>query len=177
VTHSVAYVGLGSNVGDRLGHLRAATYLLDTRPERVIAASSVYETEPVGYTDQAWFLNAVIAVRVVSTAPQFHTRLKGIEAEMGRMSRHRWGPREIDLDLLLFGDEVRRDERLITPHPRMHERAFVMAPLVEVAATVQHPILGMSMADILAALDDPAAVRRVFPQTVFLDASQERREA
>ncbi len=145
--------------------------------EQVVAASSVYETEPVGYKEQDWFLNAVVGVRVTSTAPEFHALLKAIEAEMGRRSRHRWGPREIDLDLLLFGDEVRRDERLITPHPRMHERAFVMEPLAEVAPTAAHPVLRVAMRDILTALDDPAAVRRAYPRAVLLDASQERREA
>jgi 2-amino-4-hydroxy-6-hydroxymethyldihydropteridine diphosphokinase len=146
-------------------------------PDQVLAASSVYETEPVGYTDQAWFLNAVLAVKAGASAAEFHARLKHVEAEMGRRSRHRWGPREIDLDLLLFGDDVRRDERLTTPHPRMHERGFVMVPLVEVAPTVKHPVDGASMVDLLHALDDPAAVRRAYPAAVLLEASQERQEA
>ena len=79
----VAYVGLGSNVGDRLAHLREATAMLVAGAEQVVAASSVYETEPVGYKEQDWFLNAVVGVRVTSTAPEFHALLKAIEAEMG----------------------------------------------------------------------------------------------
>ncbi len=175
--HTTAYVGLGSNVGDRLRHMRAAVDMLGAGPDRVVASSSVYETEPVGHSDQAWFLNAVVGVEAVTDAPTFHGRLKDIERAIGRRARHRWGPREIDLDLLLFGSEIRQDEHLVIPHPRMHERAFVMAPLVEVAPAATHPARGGTMAGLLTTLDDSSAVGRAYPPTVLLATSQEQREA
>lgn len=173
----MAYVGLGSNVGDRLANLRTATEMLSGDGSRVTVASSVYETEPVGYADQEWFLNAVVGVRVTLEAGEFHARLKAIESNLGRRSARRWGPREIDLDLLLFGDEILDHERLATPHARMHERGFVMEPLVEIAGDVPHPVIGDSMRAILAGLHDPAVVRRAYPPTALFPASQEQREA
>ena len=173
----MAYVGLGSNVGDRLANLRAATEMLEGDGCRVTVASSVYETEPVGYADQDWFLNAVVGVRVRATAHGLHARLKGIEAEMGRRSRHRWGPREIDLDLLLFEDEALRGDDLTIPHPRMHERAFVMMPLAEVAPDVEPPTMCGNLREILERLDDAAQVRLAHPPAALMVPSQEQREA
>ncbi|MBT3267610.1 2-amino-4-hydroxy-6-hydroxymethyldihydropteridine diphosphokinase [Candidatus Poribacteria bacterium] len=173
----MAYVGLGSNVGDRLANLVAATEMLDGDGCRVTVASSVYETEPVGYADQDWFLNAVVGVGVRATVRNFHARLKGIEADMGRRSRHRWGPREIDLDLLLFEGETVQDDTLTIPHPRMHERAFVMRPLAEIAPDVTAPSMPATAHEVLNRLNDPAEVRLAYPSTVLAPASQARRKA
>jgi len=177
MSEQMAYVGLGSNVGDRLDNLRTAAQMLSRGGSRVTVASSVYETEPVGYADQDWFLNAVVGAEVALGVHEFHALLKRIEVQMGRKSRHRWGPREIDLDLLLFGDEIVNEARLVMPHARMHERGFVMQPIAEIASETTHPVIGRSMGRILATLNDPAEVRRVHPPSAVFAASQEEREA
>lgn len=126
-----AFVGLGSNVGDRLAYLRGAvTALRDHAAVEIVRASSVYETAPVG-PEQPDFLNAVVEVTTHLDARALLAVLKAIENRLGRVPRERWGPREIDLDLLLAGDEVVSDEHLQVPHPRMQERAFVLVPLAE----------------------------------------------
>ena len=131
------YIGLGSNMGDRLGHLRHAVFLLEaTDGIELVTESSVYETEPVG-PEQPDFLNAVIEVRTTLSARELLKRLKEIEAEIGRTPSERWGPREIDLDLLTYGRERIEDEDLTVPHPRMGERAFVLVPLAEIAPDVR----------------------------------------
>lgn len=131
---STAYVSLGSNQGDRLQLLRSAvTMLRDTASIDVTRISSVYETDPVGYQDQPPFLNIVVEVET-SLAP--HALLKAcqsIERALGRVRTIRWGPRTIDLDILLVGDVGLDEEVLTIPHPRMTERAFVLIPLAEIA--------------------------------------------
>lgn len=129
---TVAYIGFGSNLGDRLGHLRAALRRLDAEPGiRVLRGSRVYETSPVGYTDQGWFLNAVAEVATELDAPSLLRRLLAIEAELGRERTVRWGPRTVDLDLLLYGDLRLDDPECTVPHPRLEERNFVIVPLAE----------------------------------------------
>lgn len=131
------YVGLGSNVGDRLANLRhAVTLLEDTEDIDVAAASRVYETNAVG-PPQPDFLNAVIEVRTALSADALLKRLKAVEREIGRSPSERWGPREIDLDLLTYGEASIEDADLVVPHPRMAERAFVLVPLAEIAADVR----------------------------------------
>jgi 2-amino-4-hydroxy-6-hydroxymethyldihydropteridine diphosphokinase len=130
-------VGLGSNVGDRLANLRhAVTLLEDTEDIDVAAASRVYETNAVG-PPQPDFLNAVIEVRTALSADALLKRLKAVEREIGRSPSERWGPREIDLDLLTYGEASIEDADLVVPHPRMAERAFVLVPLAEIAADVR----------------------------------------
>ncbi|RIX49215.1 2-amino-4-hydroxy-6-hydroxymethyldihydropteridine diphosphokinase [Paenibacillus nanensis] len=135
-----AYIALGSNMGDREELLQEAIRLLDDHPDiRVTRVSGIYETDPVGYTDQPSFLNMVIAVQTLLTPVQLlHVQL-GLEKRLGRIRHERWGPRTIDLDLLLY-DNVRMDhEELTLPHPRMMERAFVLVPLHDVLAET-HPL-------------------------------------
>ena len=146
------YVGLGSNVGDRLEHLRHAVSLLDSSDGiEVAVASSVYETEPVG-PEQPDFLNGVVEVRTTLSAREVLARLKEIEAEIGRTSSERWGPREIDLDLLTYGEESIEEDDLHVPHPRMGERAFVLVPLAEIASDVR--LAAGSPSELLEALGD-----------------------
>ncbi len=129
-----AYLALGSNVGDRLANLRqAVTLLRDTRGLAVDAVSRVYETEPVGVRDQPWFLNAVVRVTTTLTPRQLLRVAKDIEAKVGRTATYRWGPREIDVDVLLHGEEVVNEPDLTIPHPRMAERLFVLLPLRDLA--------------------------------------------
>jgi 2-amino-4-hydroxy-6-hydroxymethyldihydropteridine diphosphokinase len=149
------YVGLGSNVGDRLEHLRHAVTLLDSGGVEVVVASGVYETEPVG-PEQPDFLNAVVEVRTTLSAQDLLARLKEIESEVGRTPSGRWGPREIDLDLMTYGDESIEDDDLQVPHPRMGDRAFVLVPLAEIASDVR--LAAGSPSELLEALGD-AGVR------------------
>lgn len=125
------YVGLGSNVGDRVENLRRAVALLDSSDGiDVVETSSVFETVAVG-PPQADFLNAVAEIATTLGPHELLNRMKAIEAEMGRSPAERWGPREIDLDLLTYGDQHIEDDELSVPHPRMGERAFVLVPLAE----------------------------------------------
>ena len=126
-----AYLGLGSNLGDRLENLRRAVALLGERGVRVLRSSRVYETDPVGGPPQPDYLNAVVEVEASGTAAELLSAGLEVEEAMGRERRERWGPRVIDLDVLTFGDQTIDEPGLRVPHPRMHERAFVMMPLLE----------------------------------------------
>lgn len=135
-------MGLGSNVGDRERNVREAITRLKRAPGvSFLRQSRVYQTEPIGVTDQPEFLNTVVEVEVADPmgARDLLTLVKQIETEVGRKQRERWGPREIDIDVLLFGDEHIAEGGFEVPHPRMWERAFVMAPLAELEPDMQTP--------------------------------------
>jgi len=126
-------VGLGSNRGNRLANLRFGVTRLRGYLEG-LSISSVYETRPMYYRDQPWFLNACVTGRTRLSARQLLSELQDCERAAGRRpARQRWGPRTLDLDVLLYGDHVVREPRLVIPHPRLHERAFVLVPLAEIA--------------------------------------------
>jgi 2-amino-4-hydroxy-6-hydroxymethyldihydropteridine diphosphokinase len=131
-----AYLGLGSNVGDRAAHLQFGLDGLAARAGRVVAVSPVYETEPVGGPPQPDYLNAVVAVETALSARDLLAVAKALEAEAGReppAPERRWGPRPLDIDVLMVGDERVDEPDLVVPHPRIHQRAFVLAPLADVA--------------------------------------------
>lgn len=157
-----AYVGLGSNLGDRAGYLLLAVRgMLDAGLD-VIRLSSIYETEPVEYENQPAFLNLVAEVRG-STLPspeQMMARLLRIEYALGRTRDIRMGPRTIDLDLLIFKDQQLETEFLTLPHPRMALRRFVLVPLSELAPSFVHPVLGKPVSELLAQTKDRSTVRR-----------------
>jgi 2-amino-4-hydroxy-6-hydroxymethyldihydropteridine diphosphokinase len=163
---TVAYIGIGSNVGDRDAQLVAARDALHRLPRTQLTGQShVYETEPVGPVDQGPFLNAVVRVDTDLVAGQLLEHLFRIERDAGRERRARWGPRTLDLDLLLFGDRVishrgRRTDDLVVPHPLMHERAFVLRPLCDIDADVEHPRLRMRCRTLLDALNAAPLPRR-----------------
>ncbi len=150
-----AYVGLGGNVGDRGTYLRRAVERLRSEPDvEIVAVSRVRETEPVGYRDQPRFLNAVVALEAALPPRALLDRLLAIERELGReRNGPRYGPRTIDLDLLLYGDERVDEPGLVVPHPRLAERRFVLEPLVELAPELVLPD-GRRAADLLTALPD-----------------------
>lgn len=154
------YLGLGSNLGNREANLRAVLRGL-WRMGRVEAVSSLYETEPAGGPAQPPFCNAACRWQTGLEPTPLLRFLQGLEREIGRRGGgERWGPRPIDMDVLLYGDRVVDEEGLVIPHPRMAERAFVLVPLVEIAAEVRHPIEGKSVAEMLAAVGTEG-VRRI----------------
>jgi 2-amino-4-hydroxy-6-hydroxymethyldihydropteridine diphosphokinase len=150
-----AYLSLGSNIGDREANLWTA--LDELHPERV---SPIYETEPVDYRDQAWFLNVVAEVRTDLFPRQFLAMTQRIERELGRVRTIAKGPRTIDIDILLFGSTVVHAKDLEIPHPRMAERRFVLQPLADLAPEVRHPVTHRSVRQMLEALADTVIVRQ-----------------
>jgi 2-amino-4-hydroxy-6-hydroxymethyldihydropteridine diphosphokinase len=155
----IAYLSLGSNLGDREANLREAIGRLGELG-MVRAVSAFYETEPVEVRGrQPWFLNAAAAVETELQPQEFLDRMLAIEQSMGRIRTVPRGPRTIDLDILLFGDDVLDMPGLTVPHPAMHQRRFVLAPLVEIAPEVRHPVLQSTVRELLDSL--PAAAGRV----------------
>jgi 2-amino-4-hydroxy-6-hydroxymethyldihydropteridine diphosphokinase len=156
-----AYVGMGSNLGDRAGHLLLAVRGMMEAGLVVRRLSAVYETEPVDVKEQPAFLNMVAELRVPLFSPeQTLARLLRIEYALGRRRDVARGPRTVDLDLLLYGDERRETEFLRLPHPRLHLRRFVLTPLAELVPELRHPTLHRTVAQLLAETPDDAEVKR-----------------
>src|SRR2546426_10276925 len=152
------FVALGANVGDREANLLAARRGLEARGFRVTAMSSLYLTEPVDAPPQEWFLNAVAGGETALSPEALLQACLDTERAMGRVREVPRGPRTIDLDLLLYGNEVRDAPGLVLPHPRMHERRFVLVPLAEIAPAARHPILGLTAAEMLRRCPDRSQV-------------------
>ena len=154
-----AYLSLGSNVGDRELSLHDAIERLRFAG-RVVAASSLYETEPVEFTDQPWFLNCAVVLETTQTPEQLLATVLAVEREMGRVRTQKKGPRTIDIDILLFGERILDSPELTIPHPALHQRRFVLEPLAEIAPDVQHPILEKSIRRLLEDLPTGQDVRK-----------------
>lgn len=148
----IVYLGLGSNLGDRRANLNSAADGLFPAA-RVLRASRIYETEPWGYLEQPAFLNQVLEVETGLAPADLLAALKHLEASLGRQATFRYGPRLIDLDILLYGALVIQQPNLVIPHPQLAQRAFVLAPLAELAPGLIHPILGVTMAELKERID------------------------
>lgn len=155
------YLSLGSNVGDRAKNLQTAIDALGDAGVRVVKVSSIYETEPVDYLEQEWFLNGVVEGETELSALEVLRGLRGIEARMGSKKAFAKGPRLMDLDILLYGEESINGEELVVPHPRMLQRKFVLAPLSEIAPELRHPSWKGTAAQLLERTADKSVVRRV----------------
>ena len=158
-----AYLGLGGNLGDRLAALKEALALLDAAPGmRTLSCSSVYETEPWGVADQPRFLNLVAGFETTLSPPDLLAVCKQVESRVGRIESYRWGPRQIDVDILLYGDEAVSCDQpdLQIPHARLAERAFVLVPLAEIAPDAVVPGIGKEALQLLSEVDGKEGVFR-----------------
>jgi 2-amino-4-hydroxy-6-hydroxymethyldihydropteridine diphosphokinase len=154
------YLSLGSNVGDRAANLNTAIDRLRALGD-VVAVSSCYETEPVEFTAQAWFLNCAVTLDTDKTPKQLLAGILDIEQRLGRRRTPRKGPRIIDIDILLFGHSIVDDPGLTIPHPAQHERRFVLEPLAEIAPDARHPVLKQTIQELHDALPPGQAVRKI----------------
>lgn len=155
-----AYLSLGSNVGNRESNLREAIDRLKGLG-RVTEVSSFYETEPVEFTEQPWFVNCAVTLETAHPPSELMRGLLEIEREMGRQRLQKKGPRVIDIDIVLFGDEIVNTPHLTIPHPAMAERRFVLEPLAEIADQARHPVLNRTIGELLRALPAGQTVRKV----------------
>jgi 2-amino-4-hydroxy-6-hydroxymethyldihydropteridine diphosphokinase len=154
------YLSLGSNVGDREKQLREAITRLNSAG-RVVRLSSFYETEPVEFTDQAWFINCAVALETSATPQQLMGTILRIEKEMGRRRVQKKGPRPIDIDILLFGKQIINSKEVTIPHPAMHQRHFVLEPLAEIAPEAVHPIFKKTVRQLLDEMPPGQIVKQV----------------
>ncbi len=150
-----AFISIGSNIGEKLQNCLKAICLLDNlKGCKVIKKSSFYKTEPVGYKEQDWFINCAVLIDTKLNPYELLDRLQQIEILMGREKSFKWGPRLIDLDLLLYEDIIMNGEKLTIPHPLMHKRRFVLVPVSELAPDLIHPVLNKSIIEILRSLPE-----------------------
>ena len=160
------YISLGSNLGERDENLARAMDALEKRGVKAVRRSSIYETEPVEIREQAWFLNCAIEVETDLAPPRLMDTLIEIELELGRRRDVKYGPRTVDLDILLYGGLIVNEPLLTIPHPKMAERRFVLVPLAEIAPQVMHPILRRTVAELLGECPDRSEVRKLSAPTL-----------
>jgi 2-amino-4-hydroxy-6-hydroxymethyldihydropteridine diphosphokinase len=168
----IVYLSLGSNLGDRQKYLRLAVEALGRTPlVDVQRVSPLYETEPVGVKEQPDFLNAAAEIECRIPARELYDRIKEIETAIGRTRSQRWGPREIDIDIIYFGSLVLADGTVTVPHRERSNRRFVLQPIADLAPDYVDPVLGISVGELLAKCDDPARVVRI-PDTLPLSLQE-----
>jgi 2-amino-4-hydroxy-6-hydroxymethyldihydropteridine diphosphokinase len=157
---TAAYLGLGSNLGERQDNLNKALEFLSQRL-RVVKVSSVYDTEPIGNIEQPRFLNLVCQVSTTLAPPELLALVKGIESRLGRVPGKPNSPRPIDIDILFYGDQVIKSRELVIPHPRLAERAFVLIPLKEIAPGLVHPVSGKTVKELLEGVSGKQGVLKL----------------
>ena len=160
---AVVYIGLGSNLGRKKANIRRAIKLLSKKKDiKILKVSSLYETEPVGYVKQDWFVNACLKAETNLSPRQLLTTLKDIEKKLKRKRKLiKWGPRTIDLDILLYDNLRLKTKDLVIPHPEMHKRAFVLIPLMELEPNLIHPTKRKSILELLANLKERRGVKKI----------------
>jgi len=157
-----AYIGIGSNLGDKIAHCeKAISEILNIDYHRLLSRSSLFNTRPIGYTAQDWFVNGVIKIETDLEPLDLYRVLKAIEIRLGRKGTFRGGPRVIDLDLLLFDDRRIETEELQVPHPRLHERQFVLIPLSEIDPNLIHPVLEKTVGELLKEIKEDQGVEKI----------------
>lgn len=155
------YLLLGSNLGDRLQHLDNAKALIAERCGAIAAQSAIYETAAWGNTEQQSFYNQAIGISTTLAPADLLVAVKAIEKEVGRVETIHWGPRIIDIDIILYGAEVVNQPQLQIPHPYMHQRRFTLAPLAEIGGSAVHPIFNKTVSDLLAVCSDTSGVTKI----------------
>jgi len=170
---TLVYLSLGSNIGDRETQLRDAQVRLGAAG-KIVGVSSFYETQPVDFTRQPWFLNCAVALETRQTPQQLMTSILGIEEKMGRRRvqkrrAQKKGPRTIDIDILLFGETILDSPELTIPHPAMHQRRFVLEPLAQLVPDALHPLLRKTIRQLRDALPPGQAVRRIPKSSIAND--------
>ena len=155
---NITFLQTGTNLGDRLINLEEANNKIEERVGKIIAISSIYETEAWGVTDQPLFLNQVLQIETRLSAQEILETILAIELEMGRIRIERWAERLIDIDVLFYNNEIIKDENLIVPHPRIQERNFVLKPLIEIVPNLVHPIFNKTMIELLEMSTDKLRV-------------------
>jgi 2-amino-4-hydroxy-6-hydroxymethyldihydropteridine diphosphokinase len=158
------YLLLGTNLGDRLQNLLVARNLIEITAGKIITESSIYETAAWGETDQPKFLNQVVEIDSDLHPHELLQELMNIESAMGRIRERKWGPRLIDIDILLYGEMIIQSETLTIPHPAMHQRRFTLLPLAEIAKDLVHPLLQKSIEDLLELCSDNLPVEKIRSQ-------------
>jgi len=155
----ICFLGIGSNMGDPARNCAAAERCIaGLEGITVLRRSSLYRTQPVGVAEQGWFVNGVIEIRTSLSSRSLLDALLMVEDAMGRIRTVRWGPRLIDIDILLYGQAVVDEHDLIIPHPRLHTRRFVLVPLSEIAPHAVHPAFGVSVGGLMERLEDTSTV-------------------
>jgi 2-amino-4-hydroxy-6-hydroxymethyldihydropteridine diphosphokinase len=164
-THHSVFISIGSNLGDKLAHCRSAIEALaNLEQTRLVAASPFYKTDPVDFTDQDWFINAVVKLETTLAPQTLLTALKKIQQRAGRLrDAVRFGPRIIDLDIIFYDAEVIQSDKLVLPHPRMHKRRFVLQPICDIDSKIVHPVLKTTVEDLLEQLDDDSQGVEIYP--------------
>ncbi len=167
---NIAYIGLGSNVGDRFKNLQLAVSQIGLLKDTIVkAVSSIYETLPFGKSDQPDFYNAVVKIETGLFPSELIIKIKEIEVQIGRIKRERWGPREIDLDILLFNNLVFSDEIITLPHKGIIYRDFVLLPLLEIEPELIHPVYNRSIKDFLTEIENNNIINKLSAKLITED--------